>query len=175
MGCHFLLQGIFLTQGSNAALPCCRQMLHRMSHQGSPPGAHLASANSFLPSVIMLSLRRNYVYYSPDIMVEEDIKVNKTASHPVLNFLAWTFPVQGKPPTGSGAPNYWVRHTHNKLSTGTSLGVQWLRLCMSTAQGVASIPGWGTKILHSVLSQTKNPKWVPYTVITAGVEEYDTL
>lgn len=41
--------------------------------------------------------------------------------------------------------------------------------------GTASIPGWGTKILHSVLSQTKNPKWVPYTVITAGVEEYDTL
>ena len=26
-GCHFLLQGIFLTQGSNPGLPHCRQML----------------------------------------------------------------------------------------------------------------------------------------------------
>ena len=35
MGCYFLLQGIFLTQGSNPGLPHCRQMLHRLSHQGS--------------------------------------------------------------------------------------------------------------------------------------------
>ena len=26
---------------------------------------------------------------------------------------------------------------------------QWLRLCCSTAEGVNSIPGWGTKILHA--------------------------
>ena len=36
VGCHFLLQGIFLTQGSNPGLPHCRQMLYRLSHQGSP-------------------------------------------------------------------------------------------------------------------------------------------
>ena len=33
--CHALLQGIFLTQGSNSGLPHCRQMLYRLSHQGS--------------------------------------------------------------------------------------------------------------------------------------------
>ena len=33
--CHFLLQGIFLTQGSNPGLPHCRQTLNRLSHQGS--------------------------------------------------------------------------------------------------------------------------------------------
>ena len=39
VGCHFLLQGIFLTQGSN---PClldllhCRQILYSLSHLGSP-------------------------------------------------------------------------------------------------------------------------------------------
>ena len=27
MGCHFLFQGIFLTQGSNLGLLCCRQTL----------------------------------------------------------------------------------------------------------------------------------------------------
>ena len=34
-GCHFLLQGIFPTQGSNPGLPHCRQTLYRLSHQGS--------------------------------------------------------------------------------------------------------------------------------------------
>ena len=34
--CHFLLQGIFPTQGLNLGLPHCRQTLNRLSHQGSP-------------------------------------------------------------------------------------------------------------------------------------------
>ena len=36
MHCHFLLQGIFLTQGSNPGLLHCRQMLYPLSYQGSP-------------------------------------------------------------------------------------------------------------------------------------------
>ena len=36
VGYHFLLQGIFPTQGSNPDLSHCRQMLYRLSHQGSP-------------------------------------------------------------------------------------------------------------------------------------------
>ena len=36
VGCHFLLQGIFSTQGSNLGLVHCRQTLYRLSHQGSP-------------------------------------------------------------------------------------------------------------------------------------------
>ena len=36
VGCHDLLQGIFLTQGLNASLPHCRQILYHLSHQGSP-------------------------------------------------------------------------------------------------------------------------------------------
>ena len=34
--CHFLLQGIFPTQGSNLGLPHCRQLLYHLSHQRSP-------------------------------------------------------------------------------------------------------------------------------------------
>ena len=34
--CHFLLQGIFPTQGSNPGLPHCRQTLFHLSHQESP-------------------------------------------------------------------------------------------------------------------------------------------
>ena len=35
VGYHFLLQGIFLTQGSNLAIPHCRQILYCLSHQVS--------------------------------------------------------------------------------------------------------------------------------------------
>ena len=35
VGCHFLLQGIFLTQGSNLSLPHCRQILYHLSYEGS--------------------------------------------------------------------------------------------------------------------------------------------
>ena len=36
MGCHFLLRGIFLTQGLNPGLLHCRQTLYYLSYQGSP-------------------------------------------------------------------------------------------------------------------------------------------
>ena len=45
VGCHFLLQGIFPTQGSNPGLSHCRQTLYRLSHQGSPR-LYLSPTNS---------------------------------------------------------------------------------------------------------------------------------
>ena len=39
-----------------------------------------------------------------------------------------------------------VKSTYEVL--GTSLAVQWLRLCTSNAGGIVSIPGQGTKIPH---------------------------
>ena len=36
VGCHFLLQGIFLTQGLNLGLQHCRRMLYPLIPQGSP-------------------------------------------------------------------------------------------------------------------------------------------
>ena len=38
VGCHFLLQGIFLTQESNQGLLHCRQILYQLSYQGSSCG-----------------------------------------------------------------------------------------------------------------------------------------
>ena len=35
VGCHFLLQGIFPTQGLNTGLLHCNQMLYHLGHQGS--------------------------------------------------------------------------------------------------------------------------------------------
>ena len=45
VGCHFLLQGIFPTQGSNPGPLLCRQILYRLSHQASS-----------IPSITPLSL-----------------------------------------------------------------------------------------------------------------------
>ena len=36
MGCHFLLQGIFLAQESNPGLLHCRQILYQLTYKGSP-------------------------------------------------------------------------------------------------------------------------------------------
>ena len=36
VGCHSLLQGIFLTQGLNTGLPHCRQILYHLIQQASP-------------------------------------------------------------------------------------------------------------------------------------------
>ena len=36
VGCQAILQGIFLTQGSNPGLLHCKQILYHLSHQGSP-------------------------------------------------------------------------------------------------------------------------------------------
>ena len=36
VGCHELLQGIFLTQGLNPGLPHCRWIFYHLSHQGNP-------------------------------------------------------------------------------------------------------------------------------------------
>ena len=43
VGCHFLLWGIFLTQGSNPGLLYCRQILYQLRHHlpfGPPRGRH---------------------------------------------------------------------------------------------------------------------------------------
>ena len=38
VGCHFLLQGIFPTQGLNPSLPHCRWIAYHLSHCGKPSG-----------------------------------------------------------------------------------------------------------------------------------------
>ena len=43
VGCHFLLQGMFPTQGSNPRLLRCKWILYPLSHQGSPGFSHYSS------------------------------------------------------------------------------------------------------------------------------------
>ena len=51
---------------------------------------------------------------------------------------------------------------------GTSLAIQWLRLCASTAGSEGSIPGRGTKILHA--SQNNREKVLSVRGAGEGVE-----
>ena len=52
-----------------------------------------------------------------------------------------------------------VGHLPLTSSESTSLAVQWLRLCASTAGGAGSIPGQETRIPHALgLGQKKPPK-----------------
>ena len=77
MGSHSLLQGIFPTQGSNPGLPHCRQILHRLSHQGSSRASQV---------VLMV---KNPVSNAGDMRHESDPWVGKRrrAWQPILVFL----------------------------------------------------------------------------------------
>ena len=62
---HFLLQGIFPTQGSNPGLPHCRQMLYRLSHQGSPYiyNWSIVDLQCFRCTARWLSYTNTYIYF----------------------------------------------------------------------------------------------------------------
>ena len=53
VGCHSLLQGIFLTQGSNLGLPHCRQILYHLRHQGIP--SHIFISRTKAPTLFLKS------------------------------------------------------------------------------------------------------------------------
>ena len=46
-----------------------------------------------------------------------------------------------------------------KERAGTSLAVQWLRLYTPNAQGMGSIPGWGTRVSHAAWCGQKREGW----------------
>ena len=52
----------------------------------------------------------------------------------------------------------WSLGKLKEVSGGTSLVVQQLRLCTSTAEGVGSILGGGTKIPHAMWCDQKKKK-----------------
>ena len=54
-----------------------------------------------------------------------------------------------------------VKYDIKNMKQGTSLVVQWLRLCISTAEGAGSIPGRGTKIPHAAWHSKKKRKKNP--------------
>ena len=56
VGSHSLLQGIFLTQGSNLGLLYCMQILHHLSHRGSPIGVQVANTLVFVGHMFSVAI-----------------------------------------------------------------------------------------------------------------------
>ena len=65
VGSYFLLQGIFLTQGSNPGLLHCKQILDHLSHQGSTCLFHTRSDEE----VAIHTVRYQIVSYLEELFV----------------------------------------------------------------------------------------------------------
>ena len=139
VGCHFLHQGIFLTQRSN---PYHLSFPHWQVD--SLPLALPGKPNNFL---LWASLVAQLVKNPPAMretwvrsLSQEDPLKEKMATH--SSILAWETPWTEEPGR--------LKHTGSQESDmGTSLAVQWLRLWASTGGGTGSILSWGAKIPHA--------------------------
>ena len=61
---YSLLQGIFLTQGSNKDISHCRQILYRLSHQGSPNISYLVVFIIGITLIVYITSIRFYLLYT---------------------------------------------------------------------------------------------------------------
>ena len=64
MGCHFLLQGIFPTQGLNQGLPHCRQTHYHLSHQGSLSYVNVVFMKWYLMIILLFISQTKCLGYS---------------------------------------------------------------------------------------------------------------
>ena len=83
VGCHFLLQGIFRTQGSNPGLLHCRQTLYHLSHQGSP--------NKSEGDTISASLKSSENPMTHDFWFDNNPEVSISAKDPYFPGLSASF------------------------------------------------------------------------------------
>jgi len=67
VGCHFLLQGMFPTQGSNPGLLHCRQSLYCLSHQGSPVQASTLQKTESLGFLSLRNIHTSIQYDDPAV------------------------------------------------------------------------------------------------------------
>ena len=117
VGCHFLLQGLFLTQGSNPGLPHCRQTLYYVSHQGRRPWFNswvrkIRWRRDSLPTPVFLDFPGGSdgkeSTYNVGNLGREDPLEKGTATQ--SSILAWRIPWTEEPgrlqPTGSQRVGY---------------------------------------------------------------------
>ena len=102
VGCHFLLQGIFPTQGSNPNLLHCRQTLYHLSHQGSPTfwksSSNILTWWSLPSSPIEDFPRQSILMWS-----------HRTLIKPISVFFSWKY-------------NYWLNAIPSQTTMNLSMG-----------------------------------------------------
>ena len=112
VGCHFLLQGIFSTQGSNPGLLYCRLILYSLNHQGSPISMVISySLVKFYGrdlDIIRQKLILNWVYF---VKVTKNWRSMKVKVKPLrrvqLIVTPWTVALQAPLPMGFSKQEYW--------------------------------------------------------------------
>ena len=72
VGCHFLLLGVFPTQGSNLGLPHCRQTLYCLSQQG------------LLLFLLKYNKNIDHIFYLGFILEIGNVIMNKMGKSPIL-------------------------------------------------------------------------------------------
>ena len=102
VGCHFLLQGIFPTQGSNLGLLHCRQILYRLSYERNlgvilNSTLFLNQTLLFMPSNLWFPHFLLYSYFIPTCQEPQHINYFNSILTSILAFrffffLSPTFP-----------------------------------------------------------------------------------
>ena len=97
VGCHFLLQGIFPTQGSNLSLLHCRQTLYHLSHQGATSRYFILfdSVINGIVSLISLSESLLLVYRSATLVRMATVKKSISKVSLTVQWLRTCLPRQG--------------------------------------------------------------------------------
>ena len=123
VGCHFLLQEIFPTQGSNLGLPYCRQTLYHLSHQEVLVDITITETESWKR---LLNVEGRYISCICHVNV-----LVRGQQNPVLNQLIWWWNLKnsmicslqardpGKPATG-----YERSESQGADSVGSSLSLK---------------------------------------------------
>ena len=82
MSCHFLLQGIFVTQGLNPHLLHCGQILYYLSHQGS-----LVPQQSFKNDALGILVSQPGIKYLPPAVEMQSLYHWATTEGPQIRCL----------------------------------------------------------------------------------------
>ena len=85
VGCHFLLQRIFLTQVLNPGLPHCRQTLHYLSHQGNPMVNYLNQSNNFICSSFWITLPTLHFIYVQTSFAKQCFEIPEYRNYLILH------------------------------------------------------------------------------------------
>ena len=93
VGCHFLLQRIFLTQGLNSDLLHCRQILYWLSYDGSPSTYCLNLSVCFSKTIMsqwktsLINVNIHWYFFKGEINLNNLSNIHTTEI--VKNLLSW--------------------------------------------------------------------------------------
>ena len=140
VGCHFLLQGIFPTQGSNPGLPHCRQMLYHLSHQGSH--LLLPTFHSFWTAVLEKTLE------SP-LDCKEIQPVHPKGDQ------SWVF--IGRTDAKAETPILWPPHANSLIHQKSPWC--WERLRAGGKEGIRGWDGWMASLMQWTWTWANFRRW----------------